>query len=338
MNRTKFVYELMSRINLNDGIIPIPIHSQICITDDEVTLTDTHPNPHLLPSWEEGKVQTKIPSPGGLATAVLLVTKKSDPDKNISMVGIMSNSEITVNTENNGRAGDYVVKCIEEGGEHINIQYDPRAVVIMIIANPPEKENYAKSFERDLLNGVIALADPEEENEQETAYLEELIHKVNVLFDIALSNQEVLKVYHRILPDHYGVEIPMDFITQVNQVLCSLFSTVSSLLKFSDLDFISPIEAQEYVYPMAIDISMILDVYCSKYKIIDTAKDKSYSGIFAAYTKTFDEINKVLDEISNLLSDPSNDTLYFIDDVRNDIKATIKAFNGYQSVISTKED
>lgn len=338
MNRTNFVYGIMSRMDINEGLIPICINSQIRITDDEVTLIDTHPNPHLMPSWEEGKVQVKTPLPDHLATAVLLVTKKSDPDKNISMVSIMPESEIAINTEENGHAGDYVVKCIEEGGKNISIQYDPRVVVVMIIATPSDKDNYEKNFENDLLKGIVDLADPEEEHEQEAAYLEGLTHKVNALYDIALSNQEVLKVYHRILPDHYGVEIPMDFIIQVNQVLCSLFSTVSSLLKFADLDFIPPIEAGEYLYPMDIDESMILDVYSSKYKIIDTAKDKSYSGIFAVFTKLFEETNNVLDEISDILKDPSNDTLYFIDETRSSIEVTIKAINGYQSVISTKED
>ncbi|MBP5598475.1 MAG: hypothetical protein J6Y02_24120 [Pseudobutyrivibrio sp.] len=339
MDRTKFVYELMSRMDINEGLLPIYINSQLCITDDEVTLIDSYPNPYLMPSWIEGSTMFKMPSPDGLATAVLLVTKKSDPDKNISMVSIRPKTEITVYTDAEHSEDDYIVKCKEEHGMCISIKYNPHAAVVMIITNPMEKENAAKKFEADLLNGVITLVDPEEDNEeQETEYLEGLIHKINVLYDIALSNQETLKIYRRTLPDHYGVEIPMDFITQDDQVLCSLFSTLSSLLKLRDLNFIPPINAWQYVDLMDIDTSMILDVDRSKYKIVDCAKDESYSDIYAIYTKIFKEANNTLNVISNILSDPSNDTLYFIEEVRSGIKDTIKTINGYQSVISTKEE
>ena len=334
MERTKFVYELMSRMNINDGLLPVYIDSDLRITDDEVTLIDAYPEPDVRSSWVEGSTLFKKPSPDGLPTAVLLVMKKSDPDKNISIISIKPKEEILVYADEEHSEDDYIVRCKEELGMCTTIKFNPRAAVVMIITNPLDKDYYLKTFEKNLLNGIVTLADPEEENKQ----LEGLIRRVNVLFDIALSNQETLKIYRRTLPDQYGVEIPMDFIIQDNQVLCSLFSTLSSLLKLRDLNFIPPIEAHKYVYPMDIDTSMILDMYGSKYKMIDTAKDKSYSGIYDVYTRIFDEINKVLDEISNILKDPSNDTLYFIEEVRSSIEVTIKAFDEYQSAILTTEE
>ena len=327
MNRTKFVYELMSRMDINEGLLPVYIDSDLRITDDEVTLIDAYPDPDVRPSWVEGSTSFKRPSPDGLATAVLLVMKKSDPDKNISMISIKPNEEILVYADEEHSEDDYIVKCKEEHGMIISLKFNPDAVVVMIITNPLDKDYYLKTFEKNLLNGIVSLADPEEEDE----HLEDLIRKINVLYDIALSNAETLKVYRLILPDHYGVEIPEDFIIQDNEVLCSLFSTLSSLLKLRDLNFIPPIEAWRYLYPT--DTSMILDVDQSKCKIIACAKDESYSDIYAMYTKIFDEVSNTLDEISNILSDPSNDTLYFIEEVRSGIKDTSKTINRYRFII-----